>query len=87
MMGPPADRMVSRGIALRQPTVRLVASATDDVGVKWVKFYVNGKFASSSEGPNYIFDYAVRSGGKRTVIVAKASDNAGNIGTSNRISL
>ncbi len=68
-------------------TFQFAATATDDSGVKWVKFYVNGKFLQTSSGPDYVFQYTAPARQKSIVVVAKASDNAGNIGTSNRISI
>lgn len=65
--------------------VRVAATAADESGVKQVNFYVNGKFVKSSTGPAYVFDFMKPASGKTSTILAKATDNAGNTGTSNKI--
>ncbi len=73
--------------ALPGQIVRITATATDESGVKQVNFYVNGKFAKSSIGPSYVFDFTKPASSKGSTIIAKATDNAGNTGTSNKIVL
>jgi chitinase len=66
----------------------VTATASDDVGVSKVEFYVNGSLASTATSAPYVYswDSAAVSSGYYTLI-AKAYDAAGNIGQSGTVKL
>ena len=67
----------------RGSTITLAASATDNVAVSKVEFYVNGSLLCTRPSAPYSCSWKAPSGAKRTYqIVAKAYDPAGNTSTS-----
>jgi hypothetical protein len=69
-------------------TVVVSANATDNVNVKRVEFYVDGKLNTTDIALPYSADFKLTgpSGSKHTVL-AKAYDAAGNVGTSSMITI
>ena len=69
-------------------TVTVTATASDNVGVTSVQIYIDGSLASSGTASplNYSWNTASASNGTHT-IYSKASDAAGNIGTSTTITV
>jgi PKD repeat protein len=69
-------------------TVALAATATDDVGVTRVSFFVNGAFLGTDTTEPYTFNWDTTQGGNGShAIVAKAYDAGGNVGSSAAVSV
>jgi len=69
-------------------TVTVSASATDNVGVKKVEFYLNGVLQSSVLAAPYSFSWnTLKSANGVYTLVAKAFDAAGNVGQSANVSV
>jgi hypothetical protein len=85
---PPTVTLVlpSSPIARRSP-VTLSATASDNVGVVKVEFYVNGSLQCSDTASPYTCSWRVPAANKSYVLQAKAYDAAGNVGTSPRITV
>lgn len=69
-------------------TVSVTASATDNVGVTKVEYYLNGVLKSTDTSTPYVYslDTAVLASGTYT-LMAKAYDAAGNVGQSSNVSV
>ncbi len=69
-------------------TVSVAASATDNVGVTKVEFYLNGTLMGSDTSAPYVYSLNAASLAPGTyTLMAKAYDVAGNIGTSGNVSV
>jgi len=68
--------------------VYMSATATDNVGIKRVEFYVDGKLnATDTTGPFTTSSKLTGSPGSKHTAMAKAYDAAGNVGTSSVITI
>ena len=67
-------------------TVALSASASDNVGVARVEFYVDGSLLSTATSAPYTASWVTSTNGSHTLL-AKAYDAAGNLGTSSAIAV
>ena len=71
-----------------QGALTLAATASDDVGVSQVQFFVDGQVVGAAAQPPYVATWDTRSVPNGAhVIVAKAIDAAGNVGVSNPASV
>jgi streptogramin lyase len=69
-------------IVARKSTIIISATATDNVGVTRVEFYVNGSLQCSDSSAGYTCNWKVPSPPNRTYqIEARAFDQAGNSGS------
>jgi subtilisin family serine protease len=64
----------------RRATVTIEATASDDVGVSGVEFFVNGSLRCTATAAPFSCGWKVPSGGKTSVIDVRAWDAAGNSG-------
>jgi hypothetical protein len=72
----------------RRTLVTLSATASDDVGVTRVDFYVNNKVQCSNTGTPYTCNWRIPgAGGKSYVLQTYAYDAAGNVGVSAKITV
>lgn len=68
-------------------TMSVTASATDNIGVTKVEFYVNGTLAATDTASPYVYSWNTANLAAGTyTLMAKAYDAAGNVGTSSTIS-
>jgi len=88
--------MVSPTVSLTAPasgssasgTVSVAASATDNVGVTKVEFYVNGALAATDTATPYVYSWNTSALAAGTyTLMAKAYDAAGNAGQSSTVSV
>lgn len=69
-------------------TVSVAASATDNVGVTKVEYYLNGTLKSTDTSTPYVYSLSTASLASGTyTLMAKAYDAAGNIGQSGNVSV
>lgn len=69
-------------------TVSLTASATDNVGVTKVEFYVNSSLVTTETATPYVYSWNTSSLAAGTyTLMAKAYDAAGNVGQSSNVSV
>ncbi|MDD2582910.1 MAG: Ig-like domain-containing protein, partial [Desulfuromonadaceae bacterium] len=69
-------------------TVSVTASATDNVGVTKVEFYVNNSLVATDTGTPYVYSWNTSSLAAGTyTLMAKAYDAAGNVGQSGNVSV
>lgn len=69
-------------------TVTITANASDDSGVSYVEFYVNGSLLGSDSAAPYAMSWnSVNTPDGATAVMAKAYDAAGNVGTDNDTSV
>jgi hypothetical protein len=72
----------------RKSSVTLTATASDNVGVSKVEFWVNGSKLCDDTANPYTCVWRIPAAANKTwVLQATATDGAGNVGTSNRISV
>ena len=71
----------------RKSLVTLSATASDDVGVARVDFYINGKVQCSDTGTPYTCNWRIPAAGKSYVLQTYAYDAAGNVGVSAKITV
>jgi chitinase len=71
----------------RRSAVTLSATASDNVGVVKVEFYVNGSLQCSDAASPYTCVWRVPAANKSYILQAKAYDAAGNVGVSPRITV
>ena len=71
----------------RRSTVMLSATASDNVGVVKVEFYVNGSLQCSDTASPYTCAWRIPAANKSYVLQAVAYDAAGNVGASSRITV
>lgn len=72
----------------RKSTVTLSATAADEMGVTKVEFWVNGALLCTDTAAPYTCAWKVPNAANKTYILqAKASDAAGNLGTSASVSV
>jgi hypothetical protein len=72
----------------RRSAITITATATDDVGVTRVEFYVNGRLQCSAVAPNYACRWNVPAANGRSYgLQTKAYDAKGNVGTSSLVTV
>jgi len=88
--------MISPTVSLTAPasgssasgTVSVTASATDNVGVAKVEFYVNGALAATDTATPYVYSWNTSALAAGTyTLMTKAYDAAGNVGQSGTVSV
>jgi len=84
---PPTVTLVLPSPIARKSAVTLSATASDNVGVVKVEFYVNGSLQCSDAASPYTCVWRVPAATKSYVLQAKAYDAAGNVGASPRITV
>ncbi|HZN95930.1 MAG TPA: S8 family serine peptidase, partial [Myxococcales bacterium] len=86
---PPTAAITSpAGGAAVAGTVSIDATASDDVGVTRVTFYVDGSFIGSDTTAPYSFSWDTTSGGNGShTLMARAFDAGGNIGDSSTVTV
>jgi Bacterial Ig domain len=78
----------SNATFIRKSRVELSAVASDNIGVAKVEFHVNGSRLCSDSSNPYICVWQIPAAPKKTyVLQATATDAAGNVGVSNRITV
>lgn len=68
-------------------TVRVVAGATDDVGVAAVRFFVDGAVVLEDPAPPFELDLSVPVGATQVVLSAEAEDGLGQVAASPEVTL
>ena len=71
----------------RKSTVTITASASDNIGVTKVEFYVNGALVCTDTSADYSCAWKVPTGSKTYRLDAKAYDAAGNMGVSSTVTV
>jgi hypothetical protein len=79
---------LSGGIVARRSTITLTASASDNIGVSRVEFWVNNTLKCTDTTTPYSCAWSVPGGKTSTFsIQSKAYDAAGNVGVSSIVSV
>jgi Bacterial Ig domain/Divergent InlB B-repeat domain len=84
---PTVTLVLPSSLIARRSAVTLSATASDNIGVVKVEFYVNGSLQCSDTASPYTCVWRVPAANKSYVLQAKAYDAAGNVGVSPRVTV